>query len=176
VTLDDYVAAARQKFGAMSEEFLRLYPAASDDEAARASSAAVRDNARISTYLWGRQWAEHATRSVYTYFWTHASPAQDQNPRRASHGSEIEFVFGNLDPGSARWTDEDHGVAATVSAYWANFAANGDPNGPGLPRWPAYSADSATVMEVGDHFGPIPVADPARLEFWQRFFHTQQAW
>ena len=176
VTLAGFVAAARQKFGAMSAEFLRLYQADSDDEAARAAGAAVRDNARISTYLWGTQWAEHATRPVYTYFWTHASPAQGQDPRRASHGSEIEFVFGNLDPGSAPWTGEDRGIAEIVSGYWANFAATGDPNGPGLPHWPAYAADSATVMEIGDHFGPIPVADPARLEFWKRFFHTQQAW
>jgi carboxylesterase type B len=176
VTLDAHVAAARQKFGTMSEDFLRLYPAASDDEAARAHCAAVRDNARISTYLWGTQWAEHATRTVYTYFWTHASPAQGQHPRRASHGAEIEFVFDNLDPGSAGWTDEDREISATVSAYWANFAATGDPNGPDLPRWPAYSADSATVMEIGDHFGPIPVAEPARLDFWKRFFDTQPSW
>jgi para-nitrobenzyl esterase len=176
VTLDGFVDAARQKFGAMAEEFLRLYPAGSADEAARASNEAVRDNARISTYLWGTQWTEHATRPAYTYFWTHRSPAQGQVPRRASHSSEIEFVFGNLGPGTARWTDEDREVAATVSAYWANFAATGDPNGPGLPYWPAYAADSPAVMEIGAHFGPIPVAEPARLDFWKRFFDTQKPW
>jgi carboxylesterase type B len=176
VTLDGYLTAARRRFGAMADEFLRLYPACSDDEAARASNAAVRDNSRISTYLWGTQWTEHATRPAYTYFWTHPSPALGQEPRRASHSSEIEFVFDNLGPGSAPWTDEDREIAAIVSAYWANFAATGDPNGPGLPHWPAYAADTPTVMEVGAHFGPIPVADPARLDFWKRFFRTQQAW
>lgn len=176
VTLDDYVAAARRKFGAMATEFLRLYPATTDDEAARASCAAVRDNARTSTLLWGAEWTRHATRPVFTYFWTHASPAQGQNPRRAAHGSEIEFVFGNLDPDSAEWTGEDRAIAETMSGYWANFVATGDPNGPGLPHWPAYAPDAETVMEVGNGFGPIPVADPARLDFWKRFFGTQQAW
>ncbi|MEV7045322.1 carboxylesterase family protein [Amycolatopsis sp. NPDC051061] len=176
VTREAHVAAARRKFGAMAEEFLLLYPAASDDDAARSHCAAVRDNARISTHLWGTRWAEHAGRPVYTYFWTHRSPAQGQDPRRASHSSEIEFVFGNLDPGGASWTGEDREIAAIMSAYWANFAATGDPNGSGLPHWPAHAADSATVMELGAHFGPIPVADPARLDFWTRFFPTQQAW
>ena len=176
VTLDDYVAAAQRKFGAMAPEFLSLYPAATDDEAARASNAAVRDNARISTFLWGRDWSEHATTPAYTYFWTHGSPAQGQNPRRASHGSEIEFVFGNLDPEGAAWTDQDREIARTMSGYWANFAATGDPNGPGLPHWPAYAPDSAAVMELGDGFGPVPVADPSRLDFWKRYFHTQQPW
>jgi hypothetical protein len=31
-------------------------------------------------------------------------------------------------------------------------------------------------MELGDHFGPIPVATPERLTFWKKFFHTQQPW
>jgi carboxylesterase type B len=176
VTLDDYVAAARRKFGAMADEFLRLYPAGSDDEAGRAHNAAVRDNARISTFLWGADWGRHATRPLYTYFWTHRSPARGQNPRRASHSSEIEFVFANLDRDSAEWTDEDRETAETMSGYWANFVATGDPNGPGLPHWPAYSPDTEAVMEVGDGFGPIPVAEPSRLDFWKRFFHTQQAW
>ncbi|MBT2225268.1 carboxylesterase/lipase family protein [Nonomuraea sp. NEAU-A123] len=176
VTLEDYRAAAEQKFGPMAEEFLRLYPAGTDDEAARASNAAVRDNARISTFLWAADWARHATHPAYTYFWTHASPAQGQNPRRAFHSSEIEFVFGNLDPGSAEWTDEDREIAQIMSGYWANFVATGDPNGPELPHWPAYSPDSDAVMEVGDGFGLIPVAEPSRIDFWKRFFNTQQAW
>ncbi|KOU69141.1 carboxylesterase [Streptomyces sp. MMG1533] len=176
VTLDEHVAAARQKFGAMAEEFLRLYPAATDDEAAWASSQAVRDNSRISTCLWGTDWTRHTTRPLRTYFWTHRAPAQGPGPRRASHGSEIDYVFGNPAPGTAAWSDEDHEIARTVSSYWTNFAATGDPNGSGLPHWPVFSPDASTVMEIGAHFRPVPVADEARTDFWTRFFRTQQAW
>ncbi|WNE94218.1 carboxylesterase family protein [Streptomyces luomodiensis] len=176
VTREDYVAAARRKFGAMAGEFLRLYPADTDDEAARAHCEAVRDNARISTWLWAKDWAAHASRPVYTYFWTHASPATGQGTRRAAHGSEIDFVFGNLHPDRAEWTDEDRDIARTMSGYWANFVATGDPNGPGLPHWPAWTPEAPAVMEVGGGFAPIPLADPPRLDFWQRFFRTQRAW
>jgi hypothetical protein len=31
-------------------------------------------------------------------------------------------------------------------------------------------------MEVGDHFGLVPIAPPERLNFWKRFFRTQTAW
>ncbi|XUL92387.1 carboxylesterase/lipase family protein [Streptomyces galilaeus] len=176
VTLDDFTAAARRKYGEMADEFLRLYPATTDDEAGRAHNAAVRDNARVSTFLWGADWTGHTDRPVHTYFWTHRSPARGQDPRRASHSSEIDFVLDNLDQDDAGWSAEDRAVAGIMSGYWANFVASGDPNGPGLPDWPPYSPDSATVMQVGEGFGPVPVAEPERLDFWKRFFRTQQAW
>ncbi|MFJ4621693.1 carboxylesterase/lipase family protein [Streptomyces sp. NPDC088812] len=175
LTWQDYVDASRVKFGAMADEFLRLYPAATDDEAAHAHCAAVRDNARISTWLWAKDWTAHAGRPVYTYFWTYAAPV-GQGARRASHGSEIDFVWGNLQPHHAEWTHEDRDIAETMSGYWANFAATGDPNGPGLPHWPAWSPDTPAVMEVGAGFGPIPLADPPRFDFWKRFFLAQHAW
>jgi hypothetical protein len=28
-------------------------------------------------------------------------------------------------------------------------------------------------MELGDHFRPIPLADKAKLDFWNRFYTTQ---
>ncbi|MFI9776783.1 carboxylesterase/lipase family protein [Streptomyces sp. NPDC051956] len=176
VTLEQHRAAAKRKFGPLADEFLRLYPAATDDEAARASSMAARDNSRLSTYLWGEGWTRHSSGSLHTYFWTHRTQAKGRGLRGASHGSEIDYVFGNPEGGTASWADEDHEIARTLSAYWINFMASGDPNGAGLPRWPAFSPDAGTVMEIGAQFRPIPVSDPARTDFWIRFFSTQRAW
>ncbi|MBR7829263.1 carboxylesterase family protein [Actinospica sp. MGRD01-02] len=176
VTLDSFRAAAERKFGALADEFLRLYPAATDDEAAHSSNAAVRDNARISTFLWATDWSRHAESPVFTYFWTHRSPIHGPDPRRASHSSEIDYVFGNLDPALAAWSDEDRAVSERMTGYWANYIATGDPNGPGLPHWPAFRPDRPSVMELGGDFQPVPLAAPARLEFWKRFFAAQQPW
>jgi carboxylesterase type B len=175
----DFLAAAQRKFGAMLPEFLRLYPAGEDgddDQAARSATAAVRDNARLSTYLWAQEWTRHAANPVYTYVWSHAAPAPSGGPRRAGHGTEIDYVFDNVDARDPRWTDDDRRIAGTMSSYWVNFIATGDPNGQGLPGWPTYSADARTVMELGGGFAPHPVADSERTEFWQRFFDTQKAW
>jgi carboxylesterase type B len=65
----------------------------------------------------------------------------------------------------------DRQLADRLSSYWANFASTGDPNGKGLPVWPAVSPESAVVMELGRLFKPIPVAsDAARLEFFRSYY------
>lgn len=176
VMLGDYVAAARRKFGGMADEFLSLYPARNDEEAALASNEASRDNSRISTYLWAAQWSLHTRRPAFTYYWTQRPPGPDRDRRGAYHGSEIPYVFDNLAVVSRPWADADRHAADIMSSYWANFAATGDPNGPGLPEWPAYDAGTATVMQVGADFAPMTVAEPAKLDFWKRFFETQDPW
>jgi len=176
VTLAAYRAWAARRFGPLADDFLNLYPASNDQEAALQSNAAAHDNSRVSTYLWGIQWTRRATKPVYTYFWTHAPPGPSHDTRGAYHGSEISYVFGNLYPASLPWTDEDRHIANIVSSYWVNIIATGDPNGAGLPAWPRFDANVPQVMEIGDHFGPIPVASPERIVFWKRFFASQTPW
>jgi para-nitrobenzyl esterase len=176
VTLADFRSAAERKFGALSAEFLQLYPASTDEEAALANNAAVHDNSRISTFLWANEWTRHAKSPVFTYFWTHRPPGPDHDTRGAYHGSEINYVFDNPDLANTAWSAEDRRIADTMASFWANFAANGNPNGKGLPAWPAFDPRSPVVMELGDRFGPMPIADSARFEFWKKFFLTQAAW
>jgi para-nitrobenzyl esterase len=176
VTLSDLRSATQQKFGLMAGEFLKLYPASTDLQAAQASNTAVRDNSRVSTFLWATQWSEGVKSPVYTYFWTHAPPGPEHDRRGAYHGSEINYIFNNLYATDLPWTDEDRRIADVTSDYWVRFASSGNPNGPGRPFWPRFDPKSPTVMELGDHFGPVTVAEAARLDFWKRFFATQEAW
>jgi hypothetical protein len=56
----------------------------------------------------------------------------------------------NLLPPRA-WTDLDHQVSDMLSSYWVNFATNGDPNGKGLAKWPAFDdRKSDRPMVLGD--------------------------
>ncbi|HEV2499919.1 MAG TPA: carboxylesterase family protein [Terriglobia bacterium] len=43
-------------------------------------------------------------------------------------------------------TPQDLAMARTMNAYWVNFARTGDPNGPGLPRWPAITRGGNQLM------------------------------
>ncbi|XP_018418383.1 PREDICTED: fatty acyl-CoA hydrolase precursor, medium chain-like [Nanorana parkeri] len=85
---------------------------------------------------------------VYFYEFQHRpSLFHDVKPDfvKADHADEIVSVFGGpfLRDGivlAGDSSDEEKELSRTVMRYWANFARNGDPNGPGLVEWPLYDA------------------------------------
>jgi hypothetical protein len=48
-------------------------------------------------------------------------------------------------------------LSASLQAYWVRFAMTGDPNGPGLPRWPEYTRKREYVEFT--EAGPIAKRD-----------------
>jgi para-nitrobenzyl esterase len=175
-TLDRFLSVVRQTFGTMADEFLKFYPASSDAEAGLAQNAAARDGSRVNTFLLATAGKKYPKNQIFTYFFTHGPPGSDHDRRGAYHESEINYIFNNLYATDRPWADEDWKIADTMSSYWANFAKTGDPNGKGLPAWQPSDASSPVVVELGDHFGPIPVAEKSKLDFLRRFYLTQDVW
>jgi carboxylesterase type B len=168
VTLDEFQNQAKERFGDLADTFLRLYPAKSDAEAGLARNAQARDQSRASTYLWAIQRAQTSKTPVYTYFWNHALPGPDAPTYGAFHTSEVPYALATLYNSDRPFSKVDHRIAALVSSYWVNFATKGDPNGRGLPHWPAANGHSALTMQLGDATRPIPVAgSELKLNFWK---------
>ena len=71
------------------------------------------------------------------------------------HSGEMVYCYGNLPAGSRLYDQRDRELSEQMAGYWANFAASGDPNGPGLPEW-TVNTGSDTVMGLGETTGMIP--------------------
>jgi carboxylesterase type B len=61
-----------------------------------------------------------------------------------------------------------------MMAYWVNFATAGDPNGEGLPQWPAFDSQNPVTLELGEKRGMRPIADAERVAFFEKFFARQR--
>jgi len=161
----NYVADAQKKYGDESATFLKLYPATSDADVPEAKKQSQIDQARTSIDVWCES-QERRSGTVYTYYFDRAIPWPAHPEFGAFHSAEVPYIFETTKLLDRPWTPVDAELSEMMSSYWTNYAKTGDPNAAGLPPWPQYSADSHKTMELGEHTGAIPDAEPAKLQFF----------
>ena len=102
---------------------------------------------------------------AYMYLFSYVPAAmRERMPYGAGHGSEVPFVFNSLD-GRRRGpeaTPEDKELAQLMNTYWTNFAKTGNPNGSGLPQWPAYQNEINEIIEFQRDGSAVGKPDPRK--------------
>ena len=165
-TAENYRAAVQKLYGERASEVLRVYPASTDAEAEQSATDLASDRfIGYGTWKWADVHIQTSGKPVYRYLYARPRPAMTPEmgnattglaggvvkgtaaappappARGAVHSAEIEYALGNLASNKVfAWTPDDYQVSKTMQSYFANFIKTGNPNGAGLPVWPAAKA------------------------------------
>jgi para-nitrobenzyl esterase len=172
---EEFQKRVRQQGGAQAGGILQLYPASTHAEAAESQKAFARDMSMVSMYLWARNRGKTGRSNVYTYLFTHPQPGATKERYQTFHSSELPYIFDNLKQTPRPWTADDAKIAESMSDYWTNFIATGDPNGRGLTAWQIFRETPAETMELGDRMGPRPITSRAKFEALKRLLQPGDA-
>ena len=152
-TLDapKYEAAIRAKYGDLTDDFVRLYPAADVGESILAA-------ARDGFFAWTSQRLvreqARAGQRTYLYYFDHGYPAADAGGMHAFHASEVPYMFGTIGQMTPLWptipdTPAERALSDAMVDYWASFTRSGTPVAAGQPAWPAHGRGGAYMLFAG---------------------------
>ena len=170
-TPENFQAAVRTLYGEKADAVLKVYAADTPEQVVDVATALASDRfLGYSTWKWFDLHRKTSGQPVYRYFYARARPAMNAamgdavpglaggvirgsqakpapQARGAVHSAEIEYALGNLATNKVyAWTPDDYKISNVMQAYFANFVKTGDPNGSGLPPWPAVKGDGAVQV------------------------------
>ncbi len=171
-TVDDYRRMVAGRYGEMAAEFEKLYPAATLEDVKQVQAVSAQERNRVSMFLWASARAKSHHEPVFTYYFDRGIPWPQHPEFGAFHTGEIPYFFLNQKRLDRPWEHADYTLAKIVSQYLKNFAAKGDPNGQGVPTWLRIDPNKPQTMELGLRIGAMPLAEPAKVDFWMRYFNS----
>jgi para-nitrobenzyl esterase len=172
-TLDNYKKAVQKLYGDKATEAMKVYTASTDEEAEKTATEMASDRfIGFSTWRWSDVQGKTGSKPVYRYMYARPRPAMRAEmgnatanlaggitkdttgkapkvplPKGAVHSAEIEYALGNLSTNRVYdWQPEDYTVSEIMQAYFANFIKTGNPNGLGVPYWPAVASNKQTQV------------------------------
>jgi para-nitrobenzyl esterase len=165
---------AHSAFSKIPDSVLAHYSYGTDKEAFESRAALERDvRFGWDMWTWAKLQSTTGTAPVYYYNFGHLPPAPNGSPWArwgAGHWAELPYVFGHPEQAPGAWTSGDRAISNAMIGYWTNFAKRGNPNGPGLDEWPAFTCEHPQVLHFDNAIRLDGVANLEKLEAIEKFF------
>ena len=173
-TVENYTKAVQKLYKDEAAGVLKVYHANNDSDVTEAATALASDRfIAFSTWKWSDIQSKTGVKPVYRYWFSRPRPemrsemgnavanlaggvSKDTTGAKgppapaatgAVHSAEIEYALGNLPTNRVYdWQPQDYEVSTIMESFFANFIKTGNPNGLGVPVWPA--VDNSKPVEV----------------------------
>ena len=164
----EYISSVELRYGSFADSLLKAYPADSISVPKTARDLSRDAAFGWQTWSWARLQSKTGKSKVFYYYFDQHPDYSKDSPRYgygSPHGQEVAYVFENLDTTNPQTTKTDLDISDKMGTYWTNFAKYGDPNGEGVPNWPAFSDANPEVMYFNKkaYTGPVPSAESLKV-------------
>ena len=159
-TVKQYREYLTANTGEYSLQQFQAYPATVDGAVAGQYMQLQNDLFAFGAYSLARAMTR-AGQKAYVYLFSFVDTGKRAH-LGAFHGEELMFLSDSFPNDWTRGPDEAR-LGELMRAYWTQFAKTGDPNAPGLLRWPAYDATREQVIELGRAVSVAPLAHAVQL-------------
>ncbi len=161
-TPQQYIDNVHQRYGKFADSLIKAYPAG-ENAVPKTARDLMRDSAfGWHTWTWARMQSRLGKAKAYYYYFDQHPDYPADSPKAsqgAPHGRDVAYVFEHFkgDDGQ-KPTASDNAISEAMATYWTNFAKYGNPNGKGVPNWPAFSDQNPVLMYFSQtpHTGPVP--------------------
>jgi para-nitrobenzyl esterase len=146
LSAEKFKQQAIEKYGEKAQEYLKLFPANTDEEAKTTQTKlSLFSFAAMPAHLW----ATYNRSQSFIYEVSHIPTDKPDFPNYgAFHTSEVPYALHTLHTWKRPWQDHDLAVEKLMSSYWINFIKTGNPNGKDLPDWKIYDKKEGVIMTI----------------------------
>jgi para-nitrobenzyl esterase len=171
-----YVQSVKDRYASFADKLLAAYPGGETPAAKKTARDLTRDSAfGWHTWTWARLQQKTGTSNVFLYYFDEHPVYAADSPRAGfgtPHSEELPYVFRQLrEHRRPPPTPKDEAMSDLVRTYWTNFAKTFDPNGGGLPAWPAFTNAEPRMLHIAaDATKAGPIVSEEGLKALDEYF------
>ena len=172
VSVEQYAQQFGQLPGQWGDSAKVYYPGNTEEECLYSMRDLTRDvGFGWPAYAWATMQKKTGKSPVYSAYLAQKSDTTvyaKGNRRGAAHADDMMYLKGAFDDKAEQYPQEKK-VGELMQQYWVNFAKTMNPNREGLPHWPVYEEEKATVMQFNNGASLVETPNQKRIRLIDDF-------
>ncbi|MBL4819386.1 MAG: carboxylesterase family protein [Gammaproteobacteria bacterium] len=169
-TVAEQFKARATEYGESATDVLNYYVAKTDADVVKMEIDYITD----TTFARASRELVYAMAQTVEPTWMYQFTRNPDDPsQRSPHAAELRYVFQTLNPTDV--TSVDMSISDNMSSYWVQFAKSGNPNGTGLPDWPAYTLETERYQIIGAEYGQGSFLRKQELDALDQYIYSKNA-